>query len=338
MNMIPKHLQTHAGFRRTFAPGQLTIGFILPLEGYPDGPAPTMQDHAELTRMADECGFATLWARDVPTYDPSFGDVGQVFDPFTYLAFLASNTKRIALGIGAAVITLRHPVHVTKQAASVDLLSDGRFLLGVASGDRPAEYPLFGQEADYDTRGERFREAFSMIRVASEQCFPRRRFDRFGSFLGDLDVVPKPQVGRFPSIVVGRSQQDLRWIAEHADGWFYYFVDVGRTKQIVETWQQAVSEQSSDVFKPFAQGLFFDLLDDPDAPVKPIHSGIAVGRHALIARLSQLREAGVNHVALNLKASRRPVKEVLQELAEYVLPDFPAVSDPESIGSVHGGA
>lgn len=106
----------HPGFARTFAPGQLTMGFILPLEAYPHTPAPTMADHAELTRMADELGFAALWARDVPTYDPSFGDVGQVFDPFTYLSFLAANTKRIALATGAAVITLRHPIHVAKQA------------------------------------------------------------------------------------------------------------------------------------------------------------------------------------------------------------------------------
>lgn len=46
-------------------------------------------------------------------------------------------------------------------------------------------------------------------------------------------------------------------------------------------------------------------------------------------RLSQLRDARVNHIAFNLKASRRPVKEVLQELAEYVLADLPGLCDHE---------
>lgn len=315
----------HAGFRRTFAPGRLTLGFILPLEGYPDSSAPTMQKHGELAQQADELGFAALWARDVPTFDPGFGDVGQVFDPFTYLAFLAARTRRIALGTGAAVITLRHPVHVAKGAASIDHLSNGRMLLGVASGDRPTEYPLFGVEDDYVNRGERFREALAMIRQASETRFPRGHFPRHGRFEGNLDVIPKPVHGRLPIVVVGRSQQDMDWIARQSDAWFYYYIDADRTGQLVSTWRQMAAQHAGDAFRPFAQGQFFDLLPDPDAPLTPIHAGMAAGRHALLAHLSRLREAGVNHVAFNLKASRRPANEVLAELAEHVLPEFPAL-------------
>ncbi|MDP9602017.1 UNVERIFIED_ORG: luciferase-type oxidoreductase [Variovorax paradoxus] len=312
----------HPGFARAFAPGRLTLGFILPLEAYPSSPAPLMEHHAELTRMADELGFATLWARDVPAYDPSFGDVGQMFDPFTYLGFLAANTKRIGLATGAAVITLRHPVHVAKQAASIDVMSGGRMLLGVASGDRPSEYPLFNIPQDYESRGDRFQEALASIRMASENSFPVGGSRRFGQFLGNLDVLPKPSEGRLPIVVVGRSRQDLDWIARNADAWLYYFVDARRTELIAATWRQAVRDACGEVFKPFAQGLFFDLLADPDAPVQPIHSGMAAGRHALIGYLEQLRDVGVNHVAFNLKASRRPAREVLQELGEFVLPLF----------------
>lgn len=316
----------HAGFRRAFAPGHLTLGFILPLEGYPDGPAPTMRDHAGTTRLADQLGFAALWARDVPTFDPGFGDVAQVFDPFAYLGFLAANTTRIALGTGATVITLRHPVLAAKQAASVDVLSGGRLLFGVASGDRPAEYPLFNLEHEFEGRGERFQEALEMIRLASEGRFPRGSFARYGTFGGNLEVVPKPHVGRLPTLVVGHSRQALPWIAEHADGWFYYFTDVPQTEAITAAWRAAVvAADPAANFKPFAQGLFFDLLDAPNAPVTPIRAGMAAGRNALIAHLSQLRKGGVHHMAFNLKASRRPVVEVLHELAEFVLPEFPSL-------------
>lgn len=314
----------HPGFRRTFAPDALTIGFILPLEAYPDAPAPTMRDHAEVTRLADHLGFAALWARDVPTYDPSFGDTGQVFDPHVYLGFLAANTKDIAIGTAASVITLRHPVHVAKQAASIDALSGGRMLLGVASGDRPSEYPLFGVGTDYEARGDRFQEALAMVRLASEQRFPVGGFKRFGTFSGDLDILPKPVVGSIPTVIVGRSRQELQWLAKHADGWMYYFVDQRKTQLIAEAWRAAVKAESPDMFKPFAQGLFFDLLDDANAPVQPIHSGMAAGRRALVSYLERLRASGVNHVALNLKASRRPVSEVLEELAKFVLPVFPS--------------
>jgi luciferase-type oxidoreductase len=313
---------THPGFRRVFAPDRLTLGFILPLEGYPDGPSPTMRQHARITRQADELGFGALWARDVPTYDPSFDDVGQVFDPFTYLAFLAANTQRISLGTAAAVITLRHPIHLAKQAASVDVLSGGRLLLGMASGDRPAEYPLFNLEDDYPSRGERFQEAFAMLRTASEQSFPSRNFPRYGEFQGHLDVIPKPFASRFPSLVVGRSRQEIKWTAANTDGWFFYYTDLQRTAALASLWRDAVQKTSGNVFKPFAQGMFFELLEDPDAPVRPIHSGMAAGRNSLNAYLQALQDAGVNHVAFNPKMTRRPFEEVMQELAEFVLPQF----------------
>jgi luciferase-type oxidoreductase len=315
------------GYSRVFAPGRLTIGFILPLEGYPAGPAPTMKDHAVTTRLADQLGFGALWARDVPTYDPQFGDVGQIFDPFTYLGFLASNTRNIALGTGSAVITLRHPLLLAKQAASIDRLSGGRLLLGIASGDRAVEYPAFGLEDDFETRGERFREAFDMFRTATEQDFPVGKFPRFGELAGRVDTVPKSTVGRIPTFVTGRSRQDVDWIASHADGWFFYNVGLERVDMITRTWFDAVKRHHGEqAFKPFFEGLFLDLEEDPDFPLTPIPAGLRVGRNGLMYYLETLQRAGVNHTAFNPKPSRRPVTEILHELAEYVLPMFPSLN------------
>ncbi|MFL9897989.1 LLM class oxidoreductase [Paraburkholderia fungorum] len=316
-----------SGYSRVFAPNHLTLGFILPLETYPDGPSPTMKEHAKVTRLADELGFGALWARDVPTYDPAFGDVGQVFDPFTYLAFLAANTSRIALGTGSAVITLRHPLLLAKQAASVDRLSDGRLLLGIASGDRAVEYPAFGIGDDFESRGDRFREAFDMFRTATEVDFPSGRFPRFGELTGGVDTIPKPMVRKIPTFVTGRSRQELEWIAKHADGWFFYNVGMERVKLITQSWNDAVSRVNGDgVFKPFFEGLFLQLEENPNYPLTPIPAGLRVGRNGLIFYLETLQRAGVNHVAFNPKPSRRPFIEILHELAEHVLPHFPSLN------------
>jgi luciferase-type oxidoreductase len=142
----------HHGFTRAFREGQLTLGFIMPLEAYPDGPLPTLVDHAERARQADEAGFAALWLRDVPFLDPGFGDAGQILDPFTYAGYLAAITRRIGIGTAGVVLPLREPLIVTKQAASVDQLLGGRFLLGLSSGDRPEEYPAFGLELGSRTK------------------------------------------------------------------------------------------------------------------------------------------------------------------------------------------
>lgn len=315
----------HNGFNRVFAPDRLTLGFILPVASYPNEPGPSLEHHAELTQLADQLGFAALWARDVPFYDPGFGDMGQVFEAFTYLGFLAGTTKRITLATGSAVITLRHPLHLAKMAASVDQLSSGRLVLGIASGDRPVEYPAFGLEDEYEQRGDRFREAFEMFRLASETPFPNGDFDRFGDLQGLADLVPKPFNGRIPAFVTGRSRQAMDWIAANADGWFYYFIGVEHVSAITTLWRETIKRVTGEeTFKPFAQGMFFDLAEDPDQPPMPIHAGLRIGRRYLVDYLEHMQRRGVNHAALNLKSSRRPAKEVVQELAEYVLPHFPS--------------
>src|SRR6476661_4405157 len=144
----PRARATEArGFRRMFAPGRLTLGVFFPIEAF-RGDVPTMQGQERLARRAEELGFAALWVRDVPLRDPSFGDVGQVYDPWVYLGWIAAQTRTIALATGSIILPLRHPLHTAKEAASVDQLSGGRFVLGVASGDRAVEFPAFGVDAE----------------------------------------------------------------------------------------------------------------------------------------------------------------------------------------------
>tara|TARA_Y100000780_G_scaffold104849_2_gene95313 strand:- start:3346 stop:4083 length:738 start_codon:yes stop_codon:yes gene_type:complete len=175
---LPTELQAHPGYRRVFKPGHLTFGFIMPLEGYPSSPFPTLENHVGLAKQADAAGFSALWMRDVPFYDPNFGDSGQMLDPMVYLGFLAAHTRQITLGTAGIVLTLRDPLIVAKQAVSIDQLAQGRLLLGLSTGDRAAEYPAFGM--DYDNRAERFREAFELIKIATEQSFPRASTTYYG--------------------------------------------------------------------------------------------------------------------------------------------------------------
>ena len=142
------------GFDTVFRPNRLSLGLVVPLETYVTSPVPTMERHSERVELAEEVGFSAVWLRDVPFNVPSFGDAGQVYDPFVYLGFLAARTERIALGVASIILPLRHPAHVAKAAASADVLSGGRLILGVASGDRPAEYPALSRP--FEDRDARF--------------------------------------------------------------------------------------------------------------------------------------------------------------------------------------
>lgn len=90
----------------------------------------------------------------------------------------------------------------------------------------------------------------------------------------------------------------------------------------VESWRTAVRDECGELFKPFSQSLYLDLTDNPQTPPRPIHLGYQLGRHHLIALLHSLQEIGVNHVIINLKYGQRPAGEVVEEIGQFVLPDF----------------
>jgi luciferase-type oxidoreductase len=313
------------GFQRMFAPGRLTLGVFFPIEAF-QGDQPTMRNQERLAQRAEELGFAALWFRDVPLRDPSFGDVGQVHDPWVYIGWIAAQTKAIALATGSLVITLRHPLHTAKASASVDRLTDTRLVLGIASGDRPVEFPAFG--VDFEQRSALFRENFRVINVVLYQEFPTLE-SPYGKMYGTADLIPKP-IGKVPMLVTGHSGQRMDWIAEHADGWITYPRGIQRQAEVAAHWRAAVETAAPGVFKPFVQSFYIDLTEDPDAPPAPIHLGYRGGRHIIFRILDTLRAIGVNHVILNFKYGARNAAEVLEEIGQEILPQLEASSQNET--------
>lgn len=316
---LPADLAQHRGFGRVFQPGKLTLGLIAPLEGYPDSPAPTLSNHVEMVRKADAIGIAALWLRDVPFYEPGFGDVGQIIDPMVYAGFLAAHTRRIAIGSAGIVLPLRDPLIVAKQSTSVDQLLGGRFILGLSGGDRPEEFPAFG--VSFESRAERYRDAYAMIRAAVGNEFPRWESEFYGELKGALDLIPKPVGPGFPAVAIGRSGQTLEWIAANMDAWIWHGTDARRMADVLPTWRTVTAGLP---FKPYGYATWFDLAEDPHAPIQPGRV-LRGGRNALIALWREQEHAGVCHVVLNMKQTRRPVTDILDELAEYILPQFPSL-------------
>ncbi|HEX7867754.1 MAG TPA: LLM class oxidoreductase [Variovorax sp.] len=313
------------GYRRLFAPRKLTLGLIMPLETYADAPAPTMRNHLAAARHADEAGLSAIWMRDIPFYDPGYGDAGQVFEPLVYLGMLACVTRSITLGTAGIVLPLREPKLLAKQVASLDHLCGGRMMLGLSSGDRPSEYPLFG--IDFASRGERFRDAFDVYRTVIEQDYPRFASQRFGRSDGQLDLVPKPPYGRTPTIAIGRGQQSLDWIAANLDGFIAPSPPLGQIGHFAETWHALVREHAGEgAFKPLGIAGYLDLVADRDHPMQQIRAGFRTGSKAFAEFLHEARAAGINHAALNPKISRRPHGDLMDDLVRDVLPHFPTLT------------
>ncbi|GAB3079113.1 LLM class oxidoreductase [Corynebacterium aquatimens] len=313
------------GFKGAFREGELTLGLTLPVEeDAEENPKDSLDNQVRLIQKAEAGGFAAVWVRDIPLRVETFGDVGQVYDPWMYLSYLSSVTSTIALGTAAIVVPLAHPLLLAKRAATLDRLSGGRFLMGVATGDRPEEFPAFG--IDKGERDEIFRENIAVYRKATTTTYEPIKWS--GGKMGGSDVVPTPQATEVPLLATGSCLQTMEWRAEHTHGWLMYHKGLEVQRQNVRNWRTVVSDWADRTgvigtpaaFKPFAESLWLDIHPDPDAPASGGNFGYRLGRNALIELLRSQREVGINHVMVNFRTSTRPAEEQLDELISHVIP------------------
>ncbi|MEM5342812.1 TIGR03571 family LLM class oxidoreductase [Paraburkholderia azotifigens] len=301
---------------RVFADGILSIGLTLPLLRTGTIVA-DFREQVVLATLADTLGFRALWVRDVPLNSADYPDPVGHLDPWVLLGALASHTNQIALASGAIVLTLRHPLHVAKGAGSVQTLSNGRFMLGLGSGDRPPEYAAFGRDAE--ERRELYRAHWETVAAAlggTPQVIPDRRPEDAPEFM----LLPRPPLP-VPMLAVGSGGQSVDWIARHSIGWMTYHREPETQRSRHSMWRAAVDRLPTPVFRAFGVAMRLDLSDDPHEPATPLSLGYRAGRHALVALLDEMRETGTHHVTLNLN-SERPVREVMEELAAELLPVF----------------
>jgi Coenzyme F420-dependent N5,N10-methylene tetrahydromethanopterin reductase and related flavin-dependent oxidoreductases len=93
--------------------------------------------HRELEQMewTEELGFDQIWLTE-----HHFIDYGLAVDPATLATAAASRTRRVRIGLAAAILPFHHPLRLAEQLALVDIISKGRLDIGVGRGNRPAEF------------------------------------------------------------------------------------------------------------------------------------------------------------------------------------------------------
>jgi probable F420-dependent oxidoreductase len=185
---------------------------------------------------AERRGFSTLWAGEhiVMVDDPDtpypYADDGRIalpsdvdwLDPLVVLTFAAAATSRLRLATGILLLPEHQPVAVAKRAASLDVLSKGRFVLGIGIGWSAAEFAALG--VPFDGRAARTREYVDAMRAlwaddVSSYRGAHVQFERVRSY-------PKPRHRRIPIVVGGNSDPALARVAAWGDGWYGFNVPV----------------------------------------------------------------------------------------------------------------
>jgi probable F420-dependent oxidoreductase len=180
----------------------------------------------ELAQVAEEAGFESLWIGEhvlvpfggVPEGDTAnFRPDSRFLEPWVGLSHLAAVTNTVRLGTCVAVLPMHQPVHLARAIATVDVLSNGRVVVGAGVGTIAAEYAAVGES--FHTRGARLDEMIQVLDVLFQE--PRPEFHgRFYDF-APSGFAPKPvQRPRPPLLVGGDSEAALRRCVEAGDGWF----------------------------------------------------------------------------------------------------------------------
>lgn len=208
----------------------LRIGVQLPEVEY-DYTWPQLK---EMARIAEDIGLDSIWLGDHLMYryaNPERKSRGP-YEAWTTLAALAAVTDRVQLGPLVASALFHSPPMIAKKAATLDQISNGRFILGIGAGWHEPEYRGFG--FPYDHRFTRFAEAFEIIRTlfAEGECtFQGDFYDIDGALL-----FPKPVQPGGPPIMIGsRGRKMLELTLPHVEMWNAWSADYGNTREGLAT-------------------------------------------------------------------------------------------------------
>ena len=182
----------------------------------------------ELARAAEERRFESLFVPEhthIPasrrTPFPSGGELPREYshtlDPFVALAHAAAVTTRIRLGTGICLIIERDTITTAKEVASVDFVSNGRFLFGIGGGWNVEEMEHHG--TDPKTRFKRLGEQV----LAMKQIWTKEAAEFHGKFLSfdPIWMWPKPVQRPHPPILLGgESGYTLQRVVDFCDGWY----------------------------------------------------------------------------------------------------------------------
>jgi len=173
---------------------------------------------ATVAAAAEAAGFDGFGFTDHPAPTQRWLESGghDALDPFVAMGYAAARTSTLLLIPNIVVLPYRNPFVVAKSGATLDLLSDGRFILGVGVGYLKREFAALG--VDFDERGQLFDEALEVIRgiwTTDDFSYEGRHFTASG-----ITAHPRP-VGRpHPPIWIGgNTAAARRRVTTHGDGW-----------------------------------------------------------------------------------------------------------------------
>ncbi len=262
----------------------------------------------QIAQLAESLGYESVWTFEhviVPVdYDSKYpyNDSGKMgappetnfVDPLIALTAVAAATSTIRLGTGVNILSQVNPIYIAKQAASLDFMSNGRFMLGVGIGWLKEEFAALG--VPFERRGARFDDYVEGMRKiwSGEVVEHQSDFISWSNFKS----YPLPIQNPFPVVMGGIKGKIFERIAKYGDGWYAPAGDPTELKGHLESLRQA------------CDAIGRDMNEIEITCMWPGRGGNEF--------LGQLADVGVHRVVVPVMGTANPA-ENMQRLAEEVI-------------------
>ena len=217
----------------------------------------SLDEVVQLAQLAESLGYESVWTFEhviVPVdyeskypYDAS-GKMGAApetnfIDPLIALAAVAASTKTIRLGTGVNILSQANPLYLAKQAASLDFVSSGRFMLGIGIGWLKEEFDALG--VPFARRGARFDDYVEAMRKVWSGEVVEHESD-FISWHG-FKSYPLPVQNPLPLVMGGDKGKIFERIAKYGNGWYAPAGDPAEIKGHLENLRKACDAIGRDM-------------------------------------------------------------------------------------------
>ena len=291
---------------------------------------PTINELVQFVQLVDKADFDSIWVGDHLSMPLPF------FDPFLQLAQAAVASRRLLLGTGVYLLPLRHPGPVAKQVATLDHLSEGRFLFGVGiGGEFPKEYEVAG--VPINERGARLSESIEVMRKLWT-AKPASYSGKFFQFSDVLMTPPPRQAGGPPIWCGGRKDPAFKRMGRLADGYVSYVVTPEMYKEALEKIERSANEYGRKI-KNFGTGhLIFTRVDDNyEIALEEATTSLskryamdfrrAAERYAALGsptdvaeKIKDFYDVGVRHIIIDLVGPYEKRVEQIERFSSEVMP------------------
>jgi alkanesulfonate monooxygenase SsuD/methylene tetrahydromethanopterin reductase-like flavin-dependent oxidoreductase (luciferase family) len=263
------------------------------------------REYVAMARAAEEVGLDSIWLGDHLLYRGDGREERGPWEAWTLLAALAASTKRIGLGPLVACTSFHPPGLIAKMAATIDEISEGRFVLGLGAGWNQTEYRAFG--LPYEHRVSRFEESFEIIRrlVAGERTTLRGRY-----WQAEGAVLLPPPARRLPLMIGSRGERMLAIALPHVDTWNCWYSWYGNSAKGFAELNSRIDvavEQTGRSRREVARSACVLVELDADAVRRPgsDENVTPVAPEGVADHLAALAELGADEAILIL----RPINE-----------------------------